>query len=176
MNETIRFVGTSESSFESIMRRSLVLDFKARFLSEADLMAMFPDGHGNERGFFPQGPITEGLSRVLLTMILGFLAGLHSNARRVSRGWRRGGGGTRLVMRRACNLVTKEKVLAALATAKPSNPEIRRAPLSEHSWCPFRRTVANPIGSGAPASSAAPFGAANRRQPQRAALLTNRRR
>jgi len=52
MNELLRFTGTSEDSFMSLFRRSLVIIHKARFVSKADLVSMFPDGDAHQKGYY----------------------------------------------------------------------------------------------------------------------------
>ena len=52
MNELMRFTGTTEESFDSIFRRSLIIMHKARFLSADEFQRTFPDGGASEQGYF----------------------------------------------------------------------------------------------------------------------------
>ena len=78
MNETMRFSATGESSFNSIMRKSLVVVHKACFVPEADLMLKFPNGDAAAHGYVPKDPTLRDFlaspraGRALLLMVLSF--------------------------------------------------------------------------------------------------------
>ena len=61
MNELLRFKGTTEGSFMSVMRRSLVIVHKASFFSAPDLAASFPAGGHWETRVFPRGRLAQGV-------------------------------------------------------------------------------------------------------------------
>lgn len=113
MNDTLRFQGTSESSFESVFRRSLVILHKARFVSPATMQAMFPQGDGAAHGYFVKDPSLRDFlaspraGRALIAMLLGFAAQTSTaECQAILDDWAEGGDGgiTWQVMRRACNL------------------------------------------------------------------------
>ena len=56
-HEILLFNGTSETRFESMLWRSLVIVHKARFVSAEDLRISFPDGDSADVGF------RQGMSR-----------------------------------------------------------------------------------------------------------------
>ena len=113
MNDTLRFQGTSEASFESVFRRSLVILHKARFVSPQTMQAMFPKGDGAAHGYFLKDPSLRDFlaspraGRALIAMLLGFAAQTSTaDCQAILDDWAEGGDGgiTWQVMRRACNL------------------------------------------------------------------------
>ena len=117
MNETLKFAGTGESSFNSVFRRSLVVTHKARFVSGDKLLAMFPQGGSEQKGFFRRDPslkefLTSGRAgRAFMTMVLTFVSQTTPDScMAILDDYAEGGDGgiTRAVMRRACNLPADE--------------------------------------------------------------------
>ena len=63
MNQAPSFRGVSEHTFPSILRRSLVAEMKARFLTHQELRRRFPRGGNEEQGIFPRNPETKEMLR-----------------------------------------------------------------------------------------------------------------
>ena len=120
MNETLRFQGAKEESFQSIMRRSLVIIMKARFFPKEVLDKMgFTEGDANDNGYFVSDPdlkdflASPAAAAAMLRIITGF-ASRHTlkDLRKVLYNYAEGGGDgglTRATMRKSCSLPAESK-------------------------------------------------------------------
>lgn len=113
MNELLRFAGTTEHSFMSVFRRSLVIIHKARFVSKSDLNTLFPNGDGNAHGYFERDQTlkefvtSKRAAHAFMSQILGFIKKHDvSSCRQILDDYAEGGddGVTFRSIRRACNL------------------------------------------------------------------------
>ena len=116
MNEILPFNGTSDASFDSVFRRSLVMLHKARL--EKDVETLFSDGDAAENGYFVRDPTLKDLllsppaSRICLSMLLSWMKGNDNDqCRRKIDSCAEGGDGglTRKTIRKACNLAYTEE-------------------------------------------------------------------
>ena len=116
MNQPPRFNGTGEAAFNSIMRRSLVVELRGNFVAQDELATMFPDGDGEQTGFFVKDPslrdfvTSDGAVGAFLRVLEGYLRTRSTrDCREVIEDYVLAGGDqglTRLVMRSACGLST----------------------------------------------------------------------
>ena len=61
MNKTLTFHGVSETTFPSILRRSLVVEMKAKFDTEENIKRQFPDGTHERHGVFIKDPTLKSM-------------------------------------------------------------------------------------------------------------------
>lgn len=124
-----RICNAPQENFESILRRSLVIVHRARFVTADRLAELFPDGGGRRRGTSrrirpSRSSSSPRAGRVLFSMILSF-ASKHSveDCRALLDSCVEGGDGgiTRAVMRRACGLS------AEVSIPPPATPHAQSA-------------------------------------------------
>ena len=109
LNETLKFHGVTEMTFPSIMRRSLILDCKGRFVCAQRLASLLPDTQGH---FLMQEDmkdfVTSQPAAGLFTVVLGELCDFGvATFRQKIGGYTEGGGDgglTRATTRVACGL------------------------------------------------------------------------
>ena len=114
MNQPPRFHATGEAAFNSIMRRSLVVELKGTFVTPGELDEMYPDGGAEAAGCFVKDPTlkdfvtSQGAVAAFLRVLEGFLMTKSAaDCREIIEGYVVGGGDgglTRTVMRAACGL------------------------------------------------------------------------
>ena len=63
MNSTLSFKGVSEGTFDSILRRSLVVELRGNFVPAAVLHRQYPSGDGGEHGVFQKDPALKPWAR-----------------------------------------------------------------------------------------------------------------
>ena len=141
MNQTPRFRAASEANFNSIERRSLVVELRGEFLSENELQAAFPQGGAEAQGVFVKDPslkaflTSSGAVCAFLRLLEGFLkTRSEASCRAIIEDYVVGGGDgglTRQVMRLACGLSADAPVRA--------KRDLTRQCAAERRWPPMRR-------------------------------------
>ena len=137
MNQPPRFTSTGEGAFNSILRRSLVVELRGNFLTQGEIDALFPDGGAEEAGYFVKDPTLKefltspGAVGAFLRMLEGFLLTRSTlDCREIIESYVVGGGDgglTRGVMRAACGLPYDDGALhhQGHGVAQPSTPAAR---------------------------------------------------
>ena len=123
MNETMKFHGVTEATFASIMRRSLVILCKGRFISAARFARLPPSAQGyflmqeDMKDFVTSKPAAGAL----FTILVGELSKFSIKSFRDKIEWYADGGGdgslTRATMRSACGLRVEHRGTEAPATS-----------------------------------------------------------
>ena len=112
MNETLKFHGVTEMTFPSIMRRSLIINCKGRFVSAGRFASVLP---GTQGYFLMQKDMTDFVTSqpaagALFTVVLGELSdfSVENFRQKIGRYAEGGDGGlTRETMRAACGLLAE---------------------------------------------------------------------
>lgn len=134
-NRVIHFSGVTEDTFHSIFRRSLVVEYQARFFSEQQILAKYTSlQHAAARGVFPRDPSLKDFlkSGSCVAASLRFLLGWMSDkteamCREVIENYAAHGGDgglTEATMRAACGLKLpdpQQEVAELLASGQPSD-------------------------------------------------------
>ena len=169
MNQTPRFRAASEANFNSIERRSLVVELRGEFLSENELQAAFPQGGAEAQGVFVKDPslkaflTSSGAVCAFLRLLEGFLkTRSEASCRAIIEDYVVGGGDgglTRQVMRLACGLSADAPVRAKRDLTRQCAAQAETASDAAQVPCAGRDVAANaPRGAQLPTDSEAPLG------------------
>ena len=114
MNQTPRFRAATEANFNSVERRSLVVELRGQFVTEGEIQAAFPQGGNEAEGIFVKDPTlkdfltSSGAVAAFLRLLEGFLkTRSQATCRALIEDYAVMGGDrglTRQVMRLACGL------------------------------------------------------------------------
>ena len=116
MNETLKFHGVTEMTFPSIVRRSLIINCKARFVGAQRLASLHPGTQGtfsrrDLKDFVTSQPAAGALFTIVLSELCDF--GVATFRHKIESYAEGGGDGglTRATMRTACGLPAEDVAL-----------------------------------------------------------------